>query len=428
MKLTIVFRIFILFSMIYLFSSTETATEAEMNLNSGIHMKINMNMAEGRMKRRSSQSPPPSGGPGAGAQGSSQFKYSGAPTTASSNLGQTTNIAALAGDQTGVIKDIDMGTGPVYWTGWVKYINYDKLYGAPASFFKNNEYFEQMKLFPKASMNETSPDILKDTYTYIRGANYFYGMLFKDNINFLSSRNANLKKTYDMLYLNDVMQVTEEPGFGVKAGVAPDQNPNGIQDYGNFAEGFCFKVLTNKVYWLICTDTGEEKKDLMARLQKLKVLNQRSKGIYNILQKPDDTTDSTIQNLLNPDQGKSGKTLKDANGNMFVNATDNFADGYWIILQDWSQCNLKCGGGVSTLHRMCVPPKTGGKPCDGEPIMTKPCNTQPCPVTKELVQTQQNKTDNLKPIVKIMPFSTRPQRYTVKYFNNFALEMPYQRI
>ena len=144
-------------------------------------------------------------------------------------------------------------------------------------------------------------------------------------------------------------------------------------------------------------------------------MGQRDKGVFNIKQKP---VDNTIQNMLNPDYGTSGKMLNDGKGNLSVNGTDNPTDGYWIMLQDWTQCSLKCGGGISTLHRMCVPPKTGGKACDGNPIMTRPCNSQPCPKVKEIAENGINKRDNntMKPLVKVMPFSTRPQRYSVKYF------------
>jgi hypothetical protein len=28
---------------------------------------------------------------------------------------------------------------------------------------------------------------------------------------------------------------------------------------------------------------------------------------------------------------------------------------------------------------MCIPPKKGGKPCQGDSILVKSCNTHPCP-------------------------------------------------
>lgn len=89
-------------------------------------------------------------------------------------------------------------------------------------------------------------------------------------------------------------------------------------------------------------------------------------------------------------------------------------DGYWVVLQEWTQCTLKCGGGKSYLQRMCVPPKEGGKPCVGEAVLSKDCNKQPCPGAipnnGKPGDTVEQKVN--KPIVKIMPFSSRPQRYT----------------
>jgi hypothetical protein len=56
---------------------------------------------------------------------------------------------------------------------------------------------------------------------------------------------------------------------------------------------------------------------------------------------------------------------------------------------------------------MCTPPKNGGKSCEGEAILKRSCNTQPCPET-----TNQTASATLKPIIKVIPFSNRPQRYT----------------
>merc|ERR1712151_1136043 len=90
-------------------------------------------------------------------------------------------------------------------------------------------------------------------------------------------------------------------------------------------------------------------------------------------------------------------------------------DGYWIMLQDWSQCSKKCDTGESTYHRMCIPPKNGGKPCQGDAVITKKCNPQPCPTVDHNTQQLSDKknTTIMKPIVKIMPFTNHPQRYTL---------------
>ncbi len=82
-------------------------------------------------------------------------------------------------------------------------------------------------------------------------------------------------------------------------------------------------------------------------------------------------------------------------------------DGRWVVLQDWTQCSLSCGGGIQTLQLMCHPPQNGGKPCTGAAIRTRPCNPQPCPV----VQAAKAPIKFEKPIVKMMPLTNRPTRY-----------------
>jgi hypothetical protein len=72
---------------------------------------------------------------------------------------------------------------------------------------------------------------------------------------------------------------------------------------------------------------------------------------------------------------------------------------------------------------MCSPPRKGGKACEGEAIRKRPCNPQPCPkieVVKGLLPQSDNKkgastTTIEKPIIKIMPISSRPQRYDKCY-------------
>ena len=57
---------------------------------------------------------------------------------------------------------------------------------------------------------------------------------------------------------------------------------------------------------------------------------------------------------------------------------------------------------------MCVPPTDGGKPCEGEPIVSKDCNVQECPPTDA---NPEPKVKLLDPVVKTMQISDRKQRY-----------------
>jgi hypothetical protein len=272
----------------------------------------------------------------------------------------------------------------------------------PKHFFRNNEYFEQMKLYPHADL-KTKEEKMN---AYIKDPTYFFVVVFANNINFLSSRQIQLQKTYDSINIESILPVQEYPGY--KTG--------GVLDFGNFNEGYCFKVVVKtpkQTNWVICTESGDEKNNFMSILKKLKLKQQRDQGIINA-PNPEKKTE-TISEVLHPEESSTKNLKKDSNGNLSVTFDSNqkVTDGYWIVLQDWTQCSLKCGGGTSTMQRMCVPPKNGGKPCVGPNILTRACNTKPCP---DILSTNQKKSNStivtLKPVVKVMPFSSRPQRYT----------------
>lgn len=145
----------------------------------------------------------------------------------------------------------------------------------------------------------------------------------------------------------------------------------------------------------------------MANIKKLRVDVQRADG--KVLTKDDpnaQTKDNTAAMLMGDMAGTT------SNGKNAAKVND-VKDGVWIMLQDWTQCTLKCGGGLSYYQRLCNPPKSGGAPCVGEATLTKPCNTQPCPTFQNSQEDQKKKADSiLKPIIKVMQYSQRPQRYS----------------
>jgi len=217
----------------------------------------------------------------------------------------------------------------------------------------------------------------------------------KDQIIILSSRDAETTKVYEEISLKNLGEVVEMAGF--PAG-------KGIENYGNFVGGLCFKLnqthpITQTL--IICSPDMKTKGSFMGYIKKMKVQIQRDQGIVLLPTIPKGPVN--ISGMLNP------KVAKER-----ANKPGALADGYWIVLQEWSQCTLKCGGGKSYLQRMCVPPKSGGKPCVGDAVLNKDCNKQPCPgaidATGKAANTVVQKVN--KPIVKIMPFSSKPQRYT----------------
>ena len=159
----------------------------------------------------------------------------------------------------------------------------------------------------------------------------------------------------------------------------------------------------------------------MSIIRKLKIKKQRLSGLF--LQPSIPKIPETVQGLISPEQNIIENTnkspIKDKFGNVILE--NKIVDGYWIVLQEWTQCSLKCGGGTSTLHRMCVPPKYGGKDCEGSNIISKPCNIQPCPEIKILKNSLKNNETMKDPIVKVVTFSNRPQRYTVYYFFSYLI-------
>ena len=185
-----------------------------------------------------------------------------------------------------------------------------------------------------------------------------------------------------------------------------DNKKNGILEYGKFNEGYCLKISTRdqwKTVYIICTDTNDEKSQIINKLRALKIKDQHAHGVFKYDHQNPQENKETLSDLFGD---KKKKEEDKDNGSPL--------DGYWLTLQEWSQCSKKCDTGTSTFQRMCIPPKRGGKPCHGEAILVKPCNPQPCPKIKKTTEELKDKnTEVLKPIVKIMPFTNHPQRYSL---------------
>lgn len=96
------------------------------------------------------------------------------------------------------VGDLNIGTGPVFVTGWIKYFKYTQtsetkkltVERTPRTFIPNGQFFEQFKLFPdfEKNRNATSNDGTNDLSTYIPDERSFYAILLKDSLNILTSR------------------------------------------------------------------------------------------------------------------------------------------------------------------------------------------------------------------------------------------------
>ncbi|XP_035676272.1 sushi, von Willebrand factor type A, EGF and pentraxin domain-containing protein 1-like [Branchiostoma floridae] len=61
-------------------------------------------------------------------------------------------------------------------------------------------------------------------------------------------------------------------------------------------------------------------------------------------------------------------------------------DGNWTPWSQWSTCSVSCGGGNHSRTRECTNPRPihGGRNCTGPPTEIGACNTEKCPVCKNL--------------------------------------------
>lgn len=322
----------------------------------------------------------------------------------------------------------DLPDMPVYFQGWIKYFRYIEN-GAekPKMFFKNSA-------FEKQNVENNGPATDQFGPTKIPDEKHFFFVIYKDTANILTSRENPLMTVADSLIVDFIKTIPEDNNY-----------LGGIKDFGKFSEGSCFEVATVKPgaffkmtsdetepsngiqeVWLICTDDDVQKRNIMDILIKLKLKKQHQLGVYvsqpkdprkaNQSLNPENNLPTLADVLTGSSQMVDPEKINDPNKKP--------EDGYWIILQNWTPCTLKCGGGLQYLQLMCVPPKQGGAACKGDAIRTKPCNQQPCPqigTLKSLMPNQsgQNPTAQMeKPIIKVMPISNRPQRYDKCYLKD----------
>jgi hypothetical protein len=80
----------------------------------------------------------------------------------------------------------------ILFTSWIKYFKLVDMSTTntcpPKSFYKNNSYYEQLKLFPGIDMTKMSSDGVNTLEEFIKKPSYFYAVMFPNNLNILTSR------------------------------------------------------------------------------------------------------------------------------------------------------------------------------------------------------------------------------------------------
>jgi hypothetical protein len=290
--------------------------------------------------------------------------------------------------------ELDIGEGPIFWNGWIKFVKYEvdnlKTQSSLNHFHRNDQFTKQMQSYPNINTEER----VDNTYKYIRDNNSFYALLLDDYFNILSAREKDFEKTVEILQINNIKNMTD-----------PKTYKGGIEDFGNFKEGFCFKIKTVELKknfeYILCVDSFDEKRVLMSFLRIIKLRHQ--KILY-----PSLPTNLIKQNSLSDVYKKSKKNELDELPRWGIK--DEEKNCSYIILQDWSPCSVKCGGGISTLHRVQICHLKNGTESLCNKSLNKTCNEQPCPQIIRTTTTANNKI--LPPIYHVLPFLNRPQKYT----------------
>lgn len=239
----------------------------------------------------------------------------------------------------------DIGPGPVFKKGWLKYLiltqNDSRSFN---QFNKNQAFYEQ-------ATHKNYQNIAKDDYGVLEVPDsfHFFFYLTSDSLYIVSARKNSIAKTLKIVnFKTDNLKINEYL--------------SGVEDQGNYQEGYCFKLRVKNCgfseFLILCSDSLAEKKDWMKRIS---ILQNRCQN-----PNPHIINEAVIEsNIKSSNQYES-------------NYTENIAylpqskiDGRWIILHDWSTCTLACGGGTQTLHRFCIPPSDGGAPCVGNSIVNR---------------------------------------------------------
>jgi len=317
-------------------------------------------------------------------------------------------------EKKGIKYDVNEGFAPI-WKGWVKYFYYeqDKKFVGPNDFFVNNFFFKQHILNTRLTAKGTLPGEKKtpenNMYYNIPSRFHFFATLTPHYLEINGDRKNLLTSKLELLDVDLI-----DPYLKI------DMERTGLKELGEFKEGRCFDISAHKmksympefypehrnyrdskgVHWIICMDLDDENKykslfdNLVSLLDNRELNREKDKVVVDDVEF----------------EGEKNTGIERYNG--FDAKPD--LDGYLRMINDWTQCTMRCGGGFSYQQWQCIPPKQGGKPCMGELIRKKKCNEKPCPsIGKYKTEVGSNNlTEEIieKPIVKTQVISNRLQQ------------------
>lgn len=324
-------------------------------------------------------------------------------TSASANLinskiGGSTLIRGKSSDKKNL--NAEVLNSDIGWQGWVSYSKSPSEDDYPNHLFINEKYDVEKQLLQAGAANSKKQAIPNNSSFYLS---------LKGNV---------ISLAYNTDIFNNIVD-----SIDLKK-IAPFLNPES-QDSIEFSQfydsKYCMNIyMIDRSIWVICNSTFNQRQDLFNSI--LKGITALNDSLINFFSQ--DATESNYEQRLtqlNISVMEEEKVRKEM-------ANVKIGDGYWKLLQDWSQCSLACGGGESLQQWFCVPPRPGKAPCIGSAILKKSCNIKPCPFSSSdessssmsqtsssnsnsHSQTTQTISQELDPIVKVEKFLSKPQRY-----------------
>lgn len=277
--------------------------------------------------------------------------------------------------------------------GWLKYVACDPSNKVSyLQFIKNPSYVHES---PVRTINSAMASKYQDQWgsLYIPDPNSFFFYLSARKLYIVSARKNDMAETKAVLDFDP----------------SKSQYITEIKDIGNFKEGYCIRLKMNFVIskinyaYVVCTSTPEEKNDWLQQLSFVK-----KTCIKSPLTSPPLTIVNT-QSIIKLNPSHNSFTTEYSEKNPIITYAPP-RESKWKILQDWSTCTLACGSGTQTLHRQCIHGSPEAAPCQGEEILTRPCNEQPC-------EEMESVSSTVAPAkMQMLPISERPQRYEVNQF------------
>lgn len=297
----------------------------------------------------------------------------------------------------------------IYYQNWVKYYKSFEITSDSQNYlFKNDKFYKQA-----VEKNELNKKDKSDIFVNIPSPESFYLIINKDFITISNNKDLSFNNIIDSIDLNQIRNINSI------------ESQNAIKKLADYnGEKNCFKLFFNSSsniqgdnnfidmsktpIWIICSESNYEESELINVIlnKKLEYVEKRKSKNDNIKNLENNYYDKLLE-----DQNKEVLKISEQRVNK---ENINIGDGYWQLLNEWSECNLACGGGESKQQWMCIPPSLNtGKTCQGENILVKKCNIKPCPNGNNEFSRNNNNAEVMdkNPIVRTQSYINRPQRY-----------------